>query len=207
MSINYNQILSVAVLLHSAVLATVAFSLLTSKDRRTKGLWKLAILEIIIFPIAVVLASYLQPTNTMLAALSNIVYSLVGAFVVSIEIPGFLLLSTFDGTVVDALEKCRTELVTMGYSFSHLAQLKAIYSANEQALRSTGLYSLIGDFIAACDHMKNLDKTSWGLTLSEVSRSATFFSERSKHPFPKLIEILSLAGLSFLLAQFLKLFG
>lgn len=151
--------------------------------------------------------SYLQPPTTLLATLSNIVYSLVAAFVIAIEVPGFLLLSRFDGMIVDALENIRKELVAIGYSFDHLVQLKTVSSANKEAVRSAGLYSLIEDFIGTCDRMKNLDKTFWGLVLSEVTHSARFFSERSKQPFPKLIDILSLAGLSFLLAQFLKLVG
>lgn len=205
MSIDY--ILATAILLHSIILVIVTYVLGTNKDQRTKMLWKLTVSDLLLFPVLILLAAYLQYPTTMLATLSYIVYSLVAAFVIAIEVPGFLLLSKFDGKIVGALENVRKDLVTIGYSFEHVAQLKATLSANEGTLRSADVYSLIEDFVKTCERMKNLDKSFWGLLLSEVTRSARFFSERSKNPFPKLLDILSLAGLSFLLAQFLKLIG
>jgi len=207
MPTDYNQILEAAVAFHSTVIIALAYWLRANKDNRKKLLWKLAILEVVVFPFVILAASYIQSPISMVAVLSDIVYSIVVTFVGTVEVPGFLLLSKFDGTIVDALENTRKELVIIGYSFDHLAQLNAIYTDNEENLRSASLYTLIGDFIGACERMKNLDKSFWALVIGEVTLSARSFSERSKHPFPKLFEILSLAGLSFLLAQFLRLIG
>ncbi len=205
MPIDYNQIFLVAILLHSTFLTIIAVLLRRSKERRTKTLWKLAVADTIIFPIGILLLSSSQPPISILTALAYVAYSLITAFVLGIEVPGFVLLSKFDGKLVDALEGVRKDLVTVGYSFDHLARLKTTVSTNEEMLNSARLDALTGDFIGSCERMKNLDKTFWGIALAEITTSIKTFSERSKHPFPKLIEILSLAGLSFLLAQFLKL--
>ena len=65
----------------------------------------------------------------------------------------------------------------------------------------------LNDFVIVCEKLKNLDINLWSLTLQETSDCIKDVTERSKHPFPKLIDILSLSGLSIILAQFLKLFG
>lgn len=207
MSSDYNQIFLISIILHSAILIVIAILLRRSKNRRTKILWNLAIANTIIFPIGILVASYIQSPISLLTTLAYVAYSLIVAFVLGIEIPGFLLLSKFDGKLVESLEDLRKDLVIMGYSFDHLAKLKTTASTNKEMLSSAQLDTLINDFIGSCERMKNLDKTSWSIALAEVTSSIKTFSERSKHPFPKLIDILSLAGLSFLLAQFLKLLG
>ena len=52
----------------------------------------------------------------------------------------------------------------------------------------------------------NLDKSLYEVTIKEIGEQIQQISARSKHPFPKLIEIMSLAGISFLLGQFLNHF-
>ena len=51
--------------------------------------------------------------------------------------------------------------------------------------------------------MKHLDRIHYDTTVKELGERIQQISDGSKHPFPKLIEILSLAGISFLIGQFL----
>ena len=208
MSLEFDSIFLAAILFHSAILSLAALGLNASRDRREQLLWKLALPEAVIFPVAIFLAAYLWYPTTLLATLSYIMYSLAGAFVIAFEVPGFLLLNRFDVRIVDALEETRKDLVAVRYSFeSNLPKLKSGWSVGVAILRSTQVYPLMENFLVTCERLKNLDKTFWELVLSEVTLSIRSFSERSKHPFPKLIDILSLAGLSFLLAQALRLLG
>ena len=124
-----------------------------------------------------------------------------------IEIPGLLLLSRFDSTVVEGLGRVRRDLVTLSYSFDRLSQLRSTVTTNRETLRSAQVEELVDDFISSCERMKNLDKSFWSLLVTEVTSMINSFSEQSKHPFPKLIDIVSLAGLSFLLAQLLRFLG
>jgi hypothetical protein len=164
--------------------------------------------EAVVFAGLLSAINYLWYPTSLLSMLSYGIYSLVGAFVIAFEIPGFLLLSRFDGRIVDSLEKTRDDLLAISYSFdTKLSQLRDGWSRRRDALSSTHLYPLVESFISTCERIKNLDKTFWQLVLSEVTLSIKSFSERSKHPAPKLIDILSLSGLSFIIAQLLKILG
>jgi hypothetical protein len=207
MPVDYGYLLVGAIAVHSVVLAAAALSVRKAKRDRTRILWKLLVLETVVFPIAATISYYLQPTTSWLTATADIVYSTVVAFVLGVEVPGFLLLTKFDERIATALEEVRKDLVVLGYSFDHLAQFKATVEKNKERLGSAGIDGLVDDFVLACDRMNNLDRSFWGLLLSEVTTASRTVAERSKHPFPKLIDVMSLAGLSFLLAQFLKLLG
>ena len=208
MALEYYQMFLVAITLHSIILGAVSVLLQRSKEySRPQILWKLTMADLIFFPAGLLIASYLQPVVSMLSALADIVYSVIGAFVFGIEIPGFVLLSKFDDKLVERLKLVRKELISISYSFDNVAKLKSLAKNNEEMLQAAQLDELVNDFISSCERMRNLDKTFWGMVLGEVTTSIKAFAERSKHPFPKLVDILSLAGLSFLLAQFLKLLG
>jgi|GEM_PF-1002529 hypothetical protein len=207
MSVDFNYLIVGTLSIHTIVLAALAFSVKRAKDDRTRILWKLLVLEAVIFPVAFAVSYYLQPPNSWLTATADLVYSVVVAYVLGLEIPGFVLLTRFDDGVVGALEDLRKELVTLGYSFDHLKQFKETVKKINERLASAGIDGLVDDFVLACDRMSNLDRRFWSLLLSEVTISSRTFAEQSKHPFPKLIDVMSLAGLSFLLAQLLKLFG
>jgi hypothetical protein len=73
-------------------------------------------------------------------------------------------------------------------------------------LKGESLEKLLDDFISFSERIENYNEKVWALTLSETSALIDYVTKRSKHPFPKLIDILALSGLSLLLAQFLTLF-
>lgn len=207
MSVDFSYLIVAAIAIHTVILVVLTISVKGAKDDRTRILWKLLVLEVVLLPVAFVILYYLQPPTSWLTTTADVVYAVVVAFVLGLEVPGFILLSRFDEGIVSALEELRKDLITLGYSFDHLAQLKMTIDRSKSRLNSARIGGLVIDFVASCDRMNNLDRNFWGLVLSEVTTVSRSFAERSKHPSPKLIDVLSLTGLSFLLAQFLTLFG
>jgi hypothetical protein len=143
-----------------------------------------------------------------LSILTWVVYDFLITYVVCIEVPAYLGISRFDGNLEKILEGLRQELIRMPFSFGdHLQNLKTKRNDNISYLKEENLGKLLEDFIALSDKLGNLNEKVWSLTLNETSGFIDEVSKRSKHPFPKLIDILALSGLSLLLAQFLKLLG
>lgn len=96
----------------------------------------------------------------------------------------------------------------MQFSFAvHLQNLKNKRNSSRSYLEGENLDRLLEDFIAFSDEIENLNENVWSLTLNETSSFIDEVTKRSKHPFPKMIDILTLSGLSLLIAQFLKLLG
>jgi hypothetical protein len=125
-----------------------------------------------------------------------------------IEVPAYLKISSFDGNLSDILKDLRKELLEMQFSFAvHLQNLKTKRNSSRSYLEGENLDKLLEDFIAFSDEIENLNENVWSLALNETSSFIDEVTKRSKHPFPKLIDILALSGLSLLIAQFLKLLG
>ena len=207
MSVDFSYLIVAAIAIHTVILVFLAITAKGARNDRTRILWKLLALEVVLLPVAFAILYYVQPPTSWLTTAADVVYAVLVAFVLGLEVPGFILLSRFDEGIVSALEELREDLIILGYSFDHLAQLKTTIDRSQRRLYSARIGGLVIDFVASCDRMNNLDRNFWELVLSEVTTASRFFAERSKHPSPKLIDVLSLTGLSFLLAQFLKLFG
>ncbi|MCJ7633235.1 hypothetical protein MUP77_12690, partial [Candidatus Bathyarchaeota archaeon] len=177
------------------------------KNNRTKILWKLAVLDILSFSAGLVALTFFLPQSA-LNILSWIFYDLLITYVLCIEVPAYLKISNFDDNLSGILKGLRKELIDMQFSFGvHLQSLKSKRNDNISYLKGENLDKLLEDFIAFSDRIGNLNEKVWSLTLGETSSVIDEVTKRSKHPFPKLIDILALSGLSLLLAQFLKLFG
>ena len=208
MQSDFNRLFGLVIIVHTVVVAILALFFRTSKDDRTRILWKLLLLQMVCFPAIIVGGLYFQYPTTILNLLSYIVYASVGAFVIGVEIPGFFLLSRFDARIVASLENIRNDLLPLGYvSPLNFSVLNNTLSEEKSILESIRLTRLVNDFVATCERIQNLDRPFWVLLLGELTRNIEFYADRSKHPSPKLIDVFSLAGLSFLLAQFLRTIG
>jgi hypothetical protein len=170
-------------------------------------LWILVILNGIFFSIGLLFLVIILP-QSLLNVISWLVYDLLLSFAISVEIPGYLKLSAFDQKHIDVVKEIRSNLIKMRYSFDkHFEDLKKSAKGNASVLREEKIDDLLDDFISVCDSIRNVDVNLWKLTLEETTDLISNISNRSKHPLPKLIDILTLSGLSLLLAQFLKLLG
>jgi len=96
-------------------------------------------------------------------------------------------------------------MVKVGYDFGNFSTLKSKSEQGKEILQEAGIHRVVTDFIEYSERIQNKDTGLWTLTLGEVNRAIDAISGRSKHPAPELIEILSLSGLSFIIAQILKL--
>ena len=174
---------------------------------RTNFLWKFILLNGIAFSFGLVLLVAALPQSS-LNIVSWIVFDFLISYVFCVEIPAYEKILKFDQNAAKALKDLRGELIRMRYSFANsLETLKKLAQDNASILEEENINGLLTDFIGVCDRLRNLDTNLWSLTLTETSSVLDEITRRSKHPFPKLIDILSLSGLSILLAQFLKLFG
>lgn len=134
-----------------------------------------------------------------------VAYTIIGAYVVSIEIPGYILLSRFDDRLGGVLEEMRKKMVRLKYNFE-IDPIESLCKSNANNLRSVGISDILDDFVKRCKTINNIDGTFYDIALKEIVDRGKSVSDRSKHPFPKLIEIFSLAGMSFLIGQFLTHF-
>lgn len=171
-------------------------------------MWKLFSLDAIGF--VIVLPTMLlvlgEPQST-LTFLSILVYVAIGTFACFIEVPGYLILSSFDEGEIERLTQVRKALVKTGYSFDSLGKLKTKVETYGKTLQDLEINDLLTGFIESCERLKNLDRNYWSLTLTEITSKIDEIGKTSKHPIPKLVELVSLVGLSFLIAQFLRLLG
>lgn len=185
----------------------VAWKKPKSSNNRTSVLWKLVLLNIFFFSAGLVGLVILLP-QSLLNILSWIVYDLVITFVLCIEIPAYLKISNFDEKLVDNLKGLRDVMIKIPFSFGDSFQeFKTKKKDSASYLKGENLDNLLDNYISFSNKLGNYNENVWALTLSETSSLIDEVTNRSKHPFPKLIDILALSGLSFLLAQFLKFLG
>jgi hypothetical protein len=208
MLLSYKELLFILIVVSNIIFAALLiWRRPRAKSNRTRFLWKLILLNGVIFSIGIVALVTILPQSSLNIA-SWVIYDFLISYVACIEVPAYLKISKHDENLVSILKDLRSNLVKMRFSFdTSLESLKKSKNENAVFLKEENLDGLLQDFIAVCDKIKNLNDNLWSLTLNETSNLIGEVTERSKHPFPKLIDILALSGLSVLLAQILKLFG
>lgn len=194
-----------AIIVHGIISTIIIVVGHIQKTERTKFLPLLFGINLAVF-LAILFAgtNYLQLQAIDFVAFLG--YSMIISYVITIEIPGFILLSKHDVNLVDTLQNLRERSIQLNYNFDSIIDLRKYFDKNKKILRSTVITSLTDNFIKRCETIKNLDKSLYEVMIKEIGEQIQQISSRSKHPFPKLIEIMSLAGISFLLGQFLNHF-
>lgn len=193
----------VAHLIISVIIIIVGF---TRKTERTKNLPILFIVNLAIFLTASFVGStYLQFGKSM-DFFAFMGYVVIGSYVIAIEIPGYLILSKYDSDLTKILLDTRKKIIDLNYKIEGTGELNTYCQSNKKMLDDVSLYSIIDSFVKRCIAISNLDQSLYQITIKEIGEQVNVVSNRSKHPFPKLIEIMSLAGISFLLSQFLNHF-
>lgn len=129
----------------------------------------------------------------------------IGVYVASIEVPGFLILSHYDEKSIGVLRIAREHLITSTFDFSPSIQsLQTLVNKHKSRLEELHLFANLSYFVQSSNQMKHINRSVLDLLLIEINQSVRSVSQKSKHPFPKLIDVLSLTGLSFLIAQLLR---
>lgn len=180
----------------------ISMGFLHRKDR-TRVLPFLYIINLGIF----LTASFIGPIYYDVSKIIDLIiffgYVIIASYVISIEIPGYIILSRYDDKLLDVLQDIRRKTVSLKYNLEKITDLQTLYQKNRKQLETIFVYDMLEEFTKSCSVIKNLDTSLYEVTLKEVGDRIGSVSERSKHPFPKLIEVMSLAGISFLLSQFL----
>ena len=179
-----------------------------SKDDRTKFLWKLFCIAGLSFFLSCLILLFFFLPQSNLFIFTWIVYDFLIAYVFFVEFPAYMRISKYDDECSNALNDLRSELTKIPFvGNAVIVSLKEKRSKYSSFLKRENTDQLLQDFILSCENMGNYNEHLWSLTLNEVSALIDDVKKRSKHPFPKLIDILALSGLSVLIAQFLKLLG
>ncbi len=208
MSLDLQSLIMVSVVVVNLVLVLFfSYTLHGFKSTRSSPLWRLVATYGVVSTVSVLMLFLFMPTLSVLNLSTGIFYLLVGSFVFAIEVPGYLYLMNHDESIVNYLEDWRSEMVKLGYDFNQYDIVKSKSAEGITMLKEVNLNRLINDFIDHCGRMKNIDRGFWTLVLGEVNRAIDGVNRGSKHPAPKLIEILSLSGLSFIIALLLGFIG
>ncbi len=207
MSLDSQSVIAASVLVVNLCLALFFAYTLHRSSNRKRALWKFVTIHGVASTVLVSVFSLSMPTFSVLNLSAGIFYLLIGSFVFAIEIPGYLQLTKHDERIVNLLEELRSEIVKLGYDFDNYDAVRSKSQGGTKVLQEVNLGRLLNDFIEHCRRMGNVDKGFWNLVLGEVNRTIDEVQGRSKHPAPKLIDILSLSGLSFIIAQLLRILG
>jgi len=195
------------IVLYSIMVLLAANRVAQQKTTRERPLSFLLLLHLVTFYLTLLTAYFLlsswKPDLRDLATIN--VFLIVGSFVTIVEVPGFILISNQDDKSVEVLSEVRKNLVSITFNFDHsLENLQSLQRANKVRLGEQNVSEVLDYFVKSCARIKNVDASLLNLTLSEINLSIREVSQQSKHPFPRLLDILSLAGLSFLIAQLLR---
>jgi hypothetical protein len=207
--LNFREILWILIALITVVFsAIIAWKRPLGKKSRTKFLWKLVITNAVFLSIGISILIYILP-QTLLTVSSWIVFNFLISYVFCVELPSWLKISKFDDDLEEKLKDVRSELVMLPFDFDAYLQ-KLINKKEENKIyisENRNLESLLENFLDFSKKLDRFNESFWSITLAELSNVIKDVTDRSKHPFPKVIDILALSGLSILVAQFLKLLG
>lgn len=205
---NEDLLIVLILVLHSVLIAFLISFAVKKKSERKSRMVRPLIFYVVTFPILFCsLLIYLNP-NTLIGFATLLVYCIIGAYAFCLEIPSYISISKFDDDTVKGLTEIRSTLIPLKYSFSSKYEIfKNTCDKNRKFLMESKLSSLVDDFEKFSNQIKNLNEKFWEILFLELNREIEYYNSRSKHPYPKLIEVLSLTGLSFLIAQILHVLG
>lgn len=177
-----------------------------AKEERQRLLTPLFIFNSIMFSALVAVITLwhnFSPTITQFITIYGLLT--IGVFVVTIEVPGFVLLNNFDKKSVAVLREIKTGMIKSRSTFSEgIEGIHNTLVSNKQILTELHAYDQIDYYETSSNEMNQSNTSIFDLLLMSLNQWMKECEEKSKHPFPKIVDIFSLAGLSFLIAQLLK---
>lgn len=204
--VGYETIPYLAITVHGIASGLLIASALRRKRERTKRFPVLFASNLVAFAAAILFVPGYWTFTQGIDFLAFIAYTTLVSYVLAVEIPGYLLLSRFDDSLSSNLQNMRRDIISLNYPSGKSDALESKVTAMKSRLKELFLDDVVEHFVSSYKRMNQVDKTLYDITLKELGEVIQDVSNRSKHPFPKLIEILSLAGISFLIGQFLNHF-
>jgi hypothetical protein len=200
-------VLWIFIIFYSLILFIAWRTSRNSAKGRKKSLSHIFLLNLAVFYLGLISVQLWLDNDESNLQNSVTVYSLltIGIYVASIEVPGFLILSRYDEKSIEVLQIARGYLIESTFSFSpSIRRLQALIKEYRSRLEELHLHTNLDYFIKSSTQMNQSNRSFLNLLLAEINQSIRSVSQKSKHPFPKLIDVLSLTGLSFLIAQLLR---
>jgi hypothetical protein len=209
LALGYSEITIIAVAVHTLIDAVATISASKGNDRN-KNVQYLGLVDIIVFAAVIALFMAVSYPASLLDEATMITYAEVISFVISVELPGYWILSKYDDQVVNLFTGIRTALLDLRITTSFatsFAEFKEVVNKSQEHLGALDVGKFVNQFVKLCEQTRSSNPAICDLVLHEVTLNIDSVSNRTKHPIPKLIDVLSLAGLSFLIAQGLKFLG
>ena len=211
MQLSFNpQLISILLVAVSYIIVLsfiISWKTQNKPKRRISFLWKLIALDGLFFSLGLVAIIAVKP-QSLLNNIIFVFYDLIITYALIVELPSYLKIAKYDDEVSDTLTEIRSDLVALRYSSKlELDGLKKKVYDNKTKLEEEKIDKPLTEFLTVTERLRNINDNLWSLTLGEISKSISSIDARSKHPFPKLIDILALSGLSILVAEFLKILG
>jgi hypothetical protein len=130
---------------------------------------------------------------------------LVLVFSLFVEIPGFFLNRTYDKKQEDALQEIVDVLLDVRLSPTSInrTRLQDLSQSREAILGEGHLGKFLSKCAAEFVTVGNADNSLLNVLTERVLAEQSKVVERSKHPFPALIQLLSLTGVAFVLGEIL----
>lgn len=132
--------------------------------------------------------------------------AIVLVYSLCVEVPGFLLNSAYDDALLGRLSSLQeTILLATAEPDKGIAKARKFIETYPRALREVQLDALLVHCISRFEQMQNIDNTLASTLLERVDLARATVAGRSKHPFPRAVEVLGLGSCAFLLAEILAI--
>jgi hypothetical protein len=161
-----------------------------------------ALLAVSLFwPNAFVTINVYQPGHTEIFTLMLLVL----LFALTLEIPGFLLNFAFDKRAAELLAKNEEALLAVRFSptSDNRAKFLELAKSNSGKLENNNIEKLILRCAKGFDSIQNVDSGMASVLLNSIDEEQRRISERSKHPFSEMLQVLSLSAVALLLGEIL----
>jgi len=124
-----------------------------------------------------------------------------------VEAPGFLLNVTYDKKTEDALQTIADALLDVRFAPTEPNRRRLSDAVEERRIILD--QSHLGSFISKCAaeflSLGNADPALLNMLADQLHKEQMKVSDRSKHPFPVLIQLLGLSSVVFVLAEILAI--
>lgn len=186
--------------LYLIFITAISLHVKKDKNKRKAFYWEFIFINGIQF-CAGLFWMYVIDIQSNTSIMKGLIINTIIAYAIIIEVPIYYLLNEYDKKLINILSSIRSNLISLNYDYNKLIDIREIIKENKIILDNMPLYTLLLDFIDLCERVKNYDKNMLHIMIEEVNLNINMIQSLEKHPFPELIKIISLTGISFLLAE------
>lgn len=145
--------------------------------------------------------------NTQFKMYSFILLYLFLCYFISIEVPGYIILERFDLKILNVLDELLKSLYDLKINgLDYYNQFEDIFRNNESNLRPDypHLCTIIDKLLPDLSR-RRINNDEFDAILYQINSAIRLTKNNSKHPFPKMIDIIQIIGISFIITQLLKI--